>query len=328
MQGQKLDKLSNRFPICSITRPIIKIAFINRTVQAQLTQWGVESPTCQKKFLHNMETLQGDLKEFAPDCVFMNKGSTISYEIIRLAIKPYKSVYFLGDYRNPFPRWAYAYATLFDMVLFTWEDTKIWNSIREMGQKNIFCVHQGISPKVFKPLPDVMSKKFDVTFGGGYYGDNFSNAAERLKTIKFLNERYNLQVIGDGWPSYIPSIPRVNHHELNKIHNQSKVTVGIHNRIFGKYGVKYGTSNRLYQCMAIGVPHITQYSPEVSKLFDMGYMDWKTRDELAQKIDALLPDTELRHVIGKIQRHQIKKYHTTLHAWLRIEDKIRQCLEL
>lgn len=93
----------------------MKIAFIDRTVQAYLGQWGIHSDTAVKKFFHNMDTLKSGLAKFAPDCVFINKGSTLNYELVRLAIKPYKSVYFLGDYRDPFPKWAYAYSTLCDM---------------------------------------------------------------------------------------------------------------------------------------------------------------------------------------------------------------------
>lgn len=305
----------------------MKIAFIDRTSQAYLGQWGIHSDTAIKKFFHNMDTLKSELSKFRPDCVFINKGSTLNYEAVRLAITPYKSVYFLGDYRDPFPRWGYAYSTLCDMVLFTWKDVKIWKSINAMGQKNIHCVHQGTNTDVFSPLPDI-EKTADVSFGGGFYGDNFSDAKERLATVKMLQDKYDCQIAGDGWPSYIDAVPRLNHPKLNKFHNQARVTVGIHNRIFGRYGIKHATSNRLYQCMSIGIPHIAQYSPGVGSRLGESYLDWETHDDLREKIDHLLENPQVAEKIGEQQRKQIVENHTTAIAWKGMEDTIRKCLKL
>jgi spore maturation protein CgeB len=305
----------------------VKIAFIDKTVKAQLTQWGVKSATCEKKFFHNINTLKDELTFYKPDAVFINKGSTLNYEAVRLATLPYFKVYFLGDYRLPFPGWAYAFATMCDIVLFTWKDIAVWESLKKMGQRDIFYVHQGINPDVFRPLPEI-KKNLDITFGGGFYGVNFSDAAERLKTVEFLQSKYKTLVAGDGWPSHINSVKRMNHFSLNRFHNRARVTVGIHNRVFDRYGIKYGTSNRLYQCMATGVPHIAQYSPGISELFDSdgGYLDWKTHEDLATAIDWLLSNPEAAEKTGEKQRAQIIKYHTTLHAWMRMENIIRRCI--
>lgn len=302
----------------------MRIAFIDKTANAQHAQFGVKSPTCEKKFFHNISSLKIDLKNYKPDAVFINKGSTLNYEEVRLAIKPYFSVYFLGDYRNPFPAWAAAYATTCNMVLFTWKDPNIYSELKSMGQRNIFCIHQGINPDVFRPLPG-SPKVYQVAFGGNFHGINFSNAAERLKNVRFLNQHYNFQVIGGGWPSDVGALPRKNHPSLNRILNQAHITVGIHNRLFHKYGVKYGTSNRLFQCMAIGIPHVAQQSPGIHELFDDSYIEWVDRKDLLRKIDWLLSCPDIAREVGQKQRECIINNHTTIHAWMRMEERIREC---
>jgi len=302
----------------------MKIAFIDKTIHAQHAQFSVPSPTCEKKFFHNIPSLKLDLKKYKPDVVFINKGSTLNYEEVRLAVKPYFSVYFLGDYRNPFPAWATAYATTCNMVLFTWEDPEIYKDLKTMGQKNVFCIHQGTNPNVFKPI-DGSPKIYQAMFGGNFYGVNFSNAAERLKNVRFLNTHYNFQVVGAGWPDDVKAIPRKNHPRLNKLLNQSHTTIGIHNRLFHRWGVRYGTSNRLFQCMAIGIPHIAQQSPGISELFDDCYLEWIDRKDLQRKLDWLLSNPSEAEKLGQRQREYIINNHTVYHAWMRMERRIREC---
>jgi spore maturation protein CgeB len=131
-----------------------------------------------------------------------------------------------------------------------------------------------------------------------------------------IEKGYDLKVVGDGWPKDINAMPRQGFVELNKTINQAKLTVGISHFI----DVPGYTSNRLYQCMATGVPHIAWHSPKVAKIFKHGYTSVKSYDELDEKIELYLESNVRRGFAGNCQHGEIYNRHTIYHAWNRIED--------
>lgn len=278
------------------------------------TQFGVVSKTCAKQFFWNPNTAVRAVKDFDPDFLFVNKQ--FSMEVIEELVKTYPLAYFFGDFRNPLPNFVVKFVEMAKIGFFTWKKPSINDS-----WPKIKLVHQGANPEVYKPRQSIQ-KKYDVIFSGNFYGTDL-----RLKTARFLAHNFNFIAIGAGWPPGIPSLSRKMAGSMPRYYNQARITVGIFNRTdFSDSKVHYYTSNRLFNCMAMGIPHIAPYSPGVVEIFDKGYMEWRTHNDLGEKIEMLLKNPRHARNVGKSQREEILKRHTTLHAWLRMEKWIRKCL--
>ena len=174
---------------------------------------------------------------------------------------------------------------------------------------------------VFKPLPDE-DKKYEILFGGSFFRDAFPK--DRIRLIRHLKDKgYNIQVVGDGWPEDIEAIPRKGVIEYNRMMNQSRVTIGMSH--FND--VAYYTSNRLYQAMATGVPHISWHAPFIADRFEEGYLEVKSYDEIKKILDFLLSSEFWRKTVGNCQHREILNNHTLLHAWQRMKAIIKDNLK-
>jgi hypothetical protein len=293
-----------------------KIAYLDKNAQAHKSQHRVAGPNT--KFFHNPNAIPGQLAKFKPDLVFVNKGDQFDdLNFIKHITGTYKTAYWFGDWRTQFPQFMYDWAQHAHIVFFNVHDPQLFSQIKG----HVFTIHQGADPTVFKPLNGI-PKIHDVGFGGHFYGKKtFPNGRLRLDVIHHLKEQgLNVAVVGDGWSSDIKPQPKMVPELLNKFYNQCRTTIGISHFT----DVKYSTSNRLYQCMAVGVPHLAWDCPGIKELFATGYIGVKNLDELTGKIKILIENPDLANTIGNMQREQILKYHTFEHAWQRIENKIKQ----
>jgi spore maturation protein CgeB len=287
-----------------------KLAIIDKNPKAHLSQWKAAKEP--KKFFHNDNSLVIDIKKYNPNIIFINKGHTFTN--IPQAIKDFKSVYFYGDYYIPLPTYVKEFAAICDAVILTNKDPTAKWSLKNT-KASIFFASQGTDIEIFKPINT--EKKYDIVFGGNYLGSKFPGSTRRLELVRHLiKKNYNLKVVGDGWPKDINALPRQGFIEYNKIINSARITVGISHFI----DVPWYTSNRLYQMMATGVPHIAWYSPDVKKLFKNGYIEIETYNELDELIDYFLANKQARNTAGEKQRKEIVNRHTIFHFWQRIEN--------
>jgi spore maturation protein CgeB len=303
-----------------------RIAYLDKDKTAKKKQHRVAGPNLI--FLWNPDQILGQLKEFKPDLVFINKGDAMNdIKFIQSITSSYRTAYWYGDWRNSISEYVYAWASNAGVAFFNVDDKPLRFQLKQMGQKNIFTVHQGADPLTFKPLEDV-EKKYDIGFGANFYGRrSFENSGLRIDVVRFLRDKgYNICVVGEGWPADIPCLPHKTPIELNKFYNECRITIGISHYT----NVKYGVSNRLYQCMAVGVPHVNWFTPGMNELFDndkdtgQTYIEVKNYSELIKEIDKLLNDDIWNYTIGGRQRNQIIKYHTFECAWQRIENYIKR----
>ena len=190
--------------------------------------------------------------------------------------------------------------------------------------KNPHVVRRATDPNQFHPLPEI-EPIYDVVFAG-----NNSGGEPRMKVMEFLHKNFNLYIVGAGWPKKFNQLGRKtsNYAGLNKHLNEGKVTVGAFNLIDKvKDGASYYTSNRPYQNMAVGRPHISPYCPGVHEFFEKGYLDYKDLDQLKTQIEILLSTSqEKRDEIGRVQRNEIVTRHTYAHAWKYMEEIIEKNL--
>jgi spore maturation protein CgeB len=296
----------------------MKIAIIDKNPNAHLTQWRAAGKFA--KYFTIKPSLKNEIEKYNPDIVFINKG--YDTQLIAPAIKSYKSIYFYGDFYRPIPNYVRDFARICNAVVLTNKDPVIWYDIKKnCGQKNIHFVSQGADPEIFNHIPNTQ-KTIDILFPANYIGNNFCGSERRLKFVRFLQKQFEgFAVIGSGWPKDIRCLSRKGGPALNEIINQSKITVGMNHFI----NVPFYTSNRIYQCMATGTPHIAWYSAKVNKLFKRGYIEVKNYSEFTRAIKKLLDHPAMRIDIGTDQFCEIINHHTIFHTWSKIE-KIMESL--
>jgi hypothetical protein len=262
-----------------------------------------------------MATLSKDIEEYKPDWVFISIKHGM--EQIRDAIKNTKAAYIYADYNNPLPRFATILSSMSDITVTSWKHPELWRKL-----KNPHVIRRGTDTDLFFPLPDV-KPIYDVVFAGNNIGGK-----PRLKVLNFLRQHFNLYIIGAGWDKKFNQLGQkaINYKHLNELLNLGKTTVDIFNLydIIGD-GASHYTSNRPYQNMAVGRPHIQPYVPGVEEFFKNGYLNYKSLDNLEYGINRLLEMTQSeRDLIGIVQRKEIVTRHTLAHSWKYMEKLIER----
>lgn len=313
----------------------MKIAFIDKNPNASTAQFGVHE---ESKFFNNTTpNLVKAVSAYNPDVVFINKGNKFRSEDLLSIMKDRFSVYFYGDYRgDEIPYYARNLAETANLFLPTWYNEELFKNLK---QDNIEVVHQGTDTNIFKPLPDI-EKKYAVCFVANYYDEEtryrisegefgyrkdlseiLPESDLRLEIADTLAEKYgkDFALAGVGWPESLKAkctyLGKTNHVQTNLVYNESLCSVGVSHYL----NVEYMTSNRLFQAMASGTPHIAWYSPKVEELFDEdSYLDAKNIHELLLIVEALIAHPSTAKSMGEDQRNCILERHTIERAWDRI----------
>jgi hypothetical protein len=278
----------------------MKIALIDKNPKTQFAI-GHDHPV-----FTNLSSLSEDLNNYKPDWVFISIKHGMDQ--IRNAIKNTKAAYIYADYTDPLPPFTIQLSQMSDITLTTWKNPKLWKHL-----KNPHVGKRATDSNQFYPIPEI-KPIHDVVFAGNNFGGK-----PRMEVMEFLNKHFDLFIVGGGWPPKFKQHGRQSksYVELNRLLNTGKITVGAFNLIDkAKTGVSYYTSNRPFQNMAIGRPHITPHSPGVEEYFEKGYLDYDNLSSLRIQIETLLlASQEQRDEIGKIQREEIVTRHNYIHAW-------------
>jgi hypothetical protein len=318
----------------------MKIAFIDKNPNASSAQFGVHKDS---KFFNNTnQYLLYDVADFNPDVVFINKGNKFRSEDLMSLMQDRFSVYFYGDYRGTeIPYYAKKLAEIANLFLPTWYNEKIF---KNLNQKNIRVVHQGTDVNTFRPLPDI-EKKYTVAFVANYFDEEtryrmsegefgyrkdlsevLPESELRLEVAIKLVEKYGKEFViaGTGWEKYLQNkctlLGKTNHEETNLVYNQSLCSIGISHYL----NVDYMTSNRLFQAMASGTPHIAWHSPKVDELFDDSYLETDSVVQLLSLVGHFVKYPIEALSYGVSQRNCILERHTLEKAW----DRILKIIEL
>jgi len=288
----------------------MKVVLINKNPKSQFAQ-GNNHPV-----FTGLHTLSQDIHNYNPDWVFISMKHGMDQ--VREAIKNTKAAYLYADYRNPLPKFTIEFSKMANITLTSWKHPKLWKTL-----KNPHVVMRATDPTEFFPIPEI-KPEYDVVFGGNNFGGD-----PRMKVMNFLNKHFNLFIIGAGWPSKFNSSGKARSYiHLNRTLNKGKVTVGAFNLIDKfKDGTSYYTSNRPYQNMAVGRPHLSPHCPGVSEFFKNGYMEYMNLGHLKELVELLLNMTQKeRDKIGKIQRKEIVENHTYKHGWEYMEKVVKENL--
>lgn len=290
----------------------LKVLFLHRNPQFHRTQFGVESDTCEKLYCSVYNEAMSIVKRHKPDCIFVNKQ--FHRDTIKL-ITEYgcPMIYFYGDYREPILEETHIFMRMAKAVFLTWHRKDIYKTY------NAHLTRQGVDAQLWKPLDNV-EEEFDVVFTGGHYKRDV-----RTNIMSALNRDFNLLVVGQGWggtefKNWEKKCPPAN---SNYHLNRGKVNIGTFSIQDISY-LTYYTSNRLYQGMASGKPHIGPRTPRLEEFFrdEDGYQDYASYEELKYKINTFLNNPNLRKLTGAAQREAILRENTVWHAWKRMEKII------
>jgi len=238
---------------------------------------------------------------------------------VRDAIRNTKSAYLYADYNNPLPDFMIELSHMSDITVTSWKHPGLWKLL-----KNPHVIRRGTDTNLFYPLPDV-EPIYDIVFVGNNFGGK-----PRMKVINFLHQHFNLYIVGAGWDKQFNQLGKKSksYKHLNYLLNLGKTTVDIFNLYdIIKDGTSHYTSNRPYQNMAVGRPHIQPYVPGVGEFFEKGYLNYKSLDNLKYGINRLLEMTQSeRDLIGRVQRNEIVTRHTLVHSWKYMENLIERNL--
>lgn len=296
---------------------MIKVLMLSKNPKFNETQHGVHSDTCEKLYCHNPGLALKRVKKHKPDCIFVSKQYDL--ETIRTIITyGCPLMYFYGDYRVPILDTTHFFMKRARAVMLTWKRPDIYKMY------NCYLTRQGVNADIWKPLENVM-EDYDVVFTGGNYG-----RAIRLDIIKRLREDFKILLVGPNWHEYPYFRPKSPFPDSNFYLNQGSVNIGTFS--VGDFSdLMYYTSNRMYQGMASGKPHIAVKTPRLASCFEPEdhFLQYPARDYDALKkiIIELLNDKPLRVKIGKAQRAAILRDNTIWHAWQRMEKVIRENLK-
>lgn len=146
-----------------------------------------------------------------------------------------------GDKRSYTPKWMVDFAPYVSYTCFSnMEDV---NHFHKLGLPSYF-LQIGIDNEIFKPLN---LERNGVVFLANNYGNQFPLGGFRRDVARYLKQRKDFKLYGNGWTFADGS---VNHsqHEENKVYNQAKYAISISHFDSERY-----TSDRLLRAMASGV---------------------------------------------------------------------------
>ena len=132
------------------------------------------------------------------------------------------------------------------------------------GCKNVKYWQIGYNPDLYFPKYNT-NFKYDVSFAGAYYGDQFPGSKVRLDAVKVLQNTLGdkFGLFGASFPSDVITNGQIPQSEVNDIYANSMCVLSINN--FND--VSYYFSDRLLMCLASGRPTISFKFPGCENYF-------------------------------------------------------------
>jgi len=204
----------------------------------------------------NMDFYKKVMK-FSPDIVFINKGERFVPLFIQKIKKQNDSIFiavFNGDQRGTTQDSAVLLGSVSDVLLLNNCDEKQWNEYYVRGVKKIIEYYTAADIATYYSMNNVQ-KRYDIVFIGGDYKDKFPLSEFRRDVIRVLSKKYSVAIAGsDSW-RYLAKVHYVGRKynlDFTNLVNLSRFSLGIN----AFNNITNYTSNRTWNSMACGVPHI------------------------------------------------------------------------
>jgi len=197
------------------------------------------------------------------DFIFLGKCESIFGETVRIIKEQTKSfvVSFLGDFYwepCPFKVEQNKYA---DLSLFSYYEKEV---ISKYNSKNSGFWTDGSNAGVDYYMG--LEKIHDVVFLGSNHltiNNYLENYSFRYELMKEIDSNFDLHVYGNGWDGFKNQHSWVQNKDKTTAVNQAKITIGVSAVV----SFLYLSYPRVFQSMACGTLHITQYVPGLELLF-------------------------------------------------------------
>ncbi|GEM_PF-233920 len=265
------------------------------------------------------------VRETRPDVFFAIKGETIYPETLT-AVKKERNIpcviyqwdcpfysragYAADVYRNSnFANGMHLYDHIFS------HDPYYVDEIKARGAKSVSYLPLATDPGQYREIGVSEEERREYDFDVCFVGSPFPN---RIEILNGLHE-FKLGVFGDGWdnwhklrfkkpPDYYRG--RAAGEKVLKLYRSSKIVLNIHSP-----DAKYGVNTRTFDIPACGAFELTDYKPEMDRLFKPGeeIVYYKDIDELKRLVRFYLENPGKRRAIIERSKARVFSSHTWFH---------------
>lgn len=183
-------------------------------------------------------------------------------------------------------------------------------------KKQAFFVPQFTNLERFKPAAEERDIAYPVLFVGS------NHSGKGRKSVHYAQEMgANLSVFGKFWDKQLdPQTLKgkyIDNDELYRYYTNAKVVLNDHREDMAYYGF---VSNRIYDVTASGGFVLTDYLPEIERVYGDSVATYKNHDEFKEKLSYYLAHDEERKAMAKKAREITIHQFTNEKAALRFDD--------
>jgi len=274
------------------------------------------------------------IRKSKPDVFFVIKGETISPETLRIIKNEMKIPCVIYHWDCPFYSYTghvvdidrksnFANGMHFYDHIFS-HDTYYVDQIKARGARNVSYLPLATDPYQFKEVDVSEQERLEFGYDVCFVGSPLPNRIEVLESLR----GFNLGVFGDGWnmwhklrfkktPDYYKG--RATGEKVLKIYRSSKIVLNIHGP-----EAKFGVNTRTFDIPACGAFELTDYKPEMDRLFTPGeeIVYYKTPDELKRLVRFYIENPEKRRSVVEKGRTKVLESHTWHYRMREVADMI------
>ena len=203
------------------------------------------------------------------------------------------------------------------------------NEMKKKGAKNVSYLPLATDPGQYRNIEVSEEEQSQYDFDVCFVGAPFHN---RIKILDSLCE-FKLGVFGDGWgiwhrlkfrkiPEYYKG--KASGEKVLKLYKSSKIVLNIHGP-----EAKEGVNTRTFDIPMCGAFELTDYKPEMDKLFKPGeeIVYYKNIDELKSLVRFYLNNPEKRKVIIAKGKERVLNSHTWNHRMQEVVNLLEKLFE-
>lgn len=229
-------------------------------------------------------------------------------------------IYYDGDLPVSLPEYGgytfnfYIGADLSEFDAFIVNSEGVIPRLKEMGAINVYAVHYGVDPSIYRPLP--LPKDMDIFYSGlgakfreKWIDSMITFPSEKLNGVSFVVAGLKMPNFGDN----VQSLPMLPFNQWLRYCCRSKITLNIARE---SHAMTPGTSSsRPFELAALGCCIISNPYLGLKKWFEIGkeLLVVNNTDEAVEVYRWLLADEEIRSKIGQAARERVLKEHTFRH---------------
>lgn len=230
------------------------------------------------------------------------------------AIKPHIKLMtqWNGDIREIIPEYQRKIAPLFDITYLGYDHVKMYKEICQQVETMMIAVDPLEVLGLQGSLP--VKKEYDVVFIGNHYDNQFPASSERLELIKLLKSKFNVLVLGNGWPEGI-SDGNCPVKDQAKWYRKGKVCLSINHFNDVKY-----YSERLLWCLGSGTPTVVKRTPDLEFIENEHYLGFDDANECVRQIELALQYPSRFEIMGQVAQEEVLLEHNWTRRFLNLKE--------